>query len=80
MPGAGQFTEAHYFSTKHVHSWTPIPLECGKYECACGATSYRELVKMGGGVGPRIFEHRQRYSVTSSVTAQLAERLERGDE
>lgn len=24
-----------------IHTWVPVPLECGLYACECGATGYR---------------------------------------
>lgn len=26
----------------HEHTWTPIPMAAGRYECPCGATGRRE--------------------------------------
>jgi hypothetical protein len=25
----------------HEHTWSPVPLRCGRYACACGAQGYR---------------------------------------
>jgi hypothetical protein len=27
--------------SKHIHTWTPIPMQCARYFCRCGATAYR---------------------------------------
>lgn len=48
--------------TVHAHTWSPIPLECGRYECPCGATGYRN--------GYAIVEHRTQLPRRQEVTVR----------
>jgi hypothetical protein len=54
----------------HVHTWTPIPGECARYECACTATGWR--CSTG-----EIREHRKRLVRSRQWTARA--RLSDGD-
>lgn len=56
--------------TSHSHTWHPIPGERGRYSCACGAQSWRDLVH-----GDRR-EYRAAPRLSPEVTAQP--RLEGG--
>jgi hypothetical protein len=43
-------------TTGHVHDWQPMPLERGRFVCACGASGYR--AEFGPNKG-KIVPHKQ---------------------
>lgn len=55
----------------HNHTWTPIPEQCARYECECGATGYR-------GRGGDIVEHKQKLQRPARPSAS-GQAVYRGD-